>query len=66
MKNFKFLCVAMLTLLLASACNEKEEEQMTNQLSLSIEGQSEMAENDKEVINVKAALSFTPKKRRHG
>lgn len=62
MKNFKFLCVAMLTLLLASACNEKEEEQMTNQLSLSIEGQSEMAENDKEVINVKAALSFTPKK----
>lgn len=62
MKNCKFLCVAMLTLLLASACNEKEEEQMTNQLSLSIEGQSEMAENDKEVINVKAALSFTPKK----
>lgn len=62
MKNFKFLCVAILTLLLASACNEKEEEQMTNQLSLSIEGQSEMAENDKEVINVKAALSFTPKK----
>lgn len=62
MKNFKFLCVAMLTLLLASACNEKEEEQMTNQLSLSIEGQSEMAENDKEVINVKAALSFTPQK----
>lgn len=62
MKNFKFLCVAMLTLLLASACNEKEEEQMTNQLSLSIEGQSEMAENDKEVINVKAALSLTPKK----
>lgn len=61
MKTIHFTFAALLSLLLMAACSEKNDvEQMTNYLSLTVQGTREIAEDDNTPITLKASLSFTP------
>lgn len=60
MKTIKLTFAALLSLLLITACNEKDNDIMTNYLSLELQGTREIAEDDNTTITIKASLSFTP------